>query len=233
MPLQTHLEGFVFGDVSSAQPAFFVPEWVFVKRLLAALLFAGGCALAQPLMPESGGLIHTSVLSPFGQLPISEGCRIGFNFSIANEQSYDTGNWGEMGIDAEVWTLQPTIRTVTPAGEFGVAVPITYVWGGLMDAPLDVYHQVIRLNRIVNPERGRSLAYYKLSTGEERIHDQPAFGLGDPTLSWAYPLDDFFVKATLGIPVGRREQFIGAGAWKSSVQMGYGTASAGVMGQVG
>ncbi|GEM46530.1 hypothetical protein [Deinococcus cellulosilyticus] len=204
-----------------------------MKRLLCILLMTTSGSLAQLLMPESNSLIHSSVLSPFGQLPLSEGCRLGLNFSIANEQSFNKGDWGDMGIDAEVWKLEPTFRTSTSVGEFGVSVPLTYVWGGVLDAPLDVYHQIIRMNRIVNPERGRALSFYRLSSGEERVYDQPAFGLGDATLSWAYPLDDFFVKATLGVPLGRKEQFIGAGAWKSSVQVGYGTAGAGLMGQVG
>ncbi|GGJ45502.1 hypothetical protein [Deinococcus roseus] len=204
-----------------------------MKRLLSLMLLCLGSATAQLLLPESNSLIHSTVLSPFGQIPLSEGCRLGFNFSIANEQSYSRGDWGEMGIDAEAWKLELTARTFTPVGEFGVSVPVQYVWGGVLDAPLDVYHQVIRMNRIVNPERNRNLSFYRLADGEQRYYSAPAFGLGDVSLQWAYPIDTFWVKTTFGFPTGRPEQFLGSGAWKSSVQLGYGNAAAGVVGQLG
>lgn len=190
--------------------------------------------MAQPLLlPEAPSQIHSGLFSPFGQPPISEGCRVGLNFSIINEQSYSEGNWGKIGIDAESWVLDLTARAATPVGELGVSWPLKYVWGGVLDAPLDVFHSAVELNRIVNPERGRSLAFYELASGEKAFYDQPALGLGDPVLSWAYPVSDFWVKGTLGLPLGTPEQFISARAWRSSVQVGYQQEGWGLAGQVG
>ncbi|MEY4529651.1 MAG: hypothetical protein RLZZ156_372 [Deinococcota bacterium] len=183
--------------------------------LLLVLLFSSASAQTR----DTWAAPWDGYILPIGTAPIVGGCAIDAGFRIANYLSYNSGSWGEINTDVEVWTAKIGIRASSPIGEFSAAIPIYLAWGGILDPVLNVIHRWLGVG--FSPEPPLSEIRYSLASGENKVVSGTRFGIGDALLSWAYNLEPFWVRTTLGIPTGDANQFFGSGGWRIQLSAGF------------
>jgi hypothetical protein len=186
-----------------------------VKRFLVVwLMCLGSSSLAQR---ETWGALWDGYYLPLGNTPTS-GCALDASFRIANYLSYNEGAWGRINTDLEVWTVRLGIAQTSPIGEWSASVPLSLAWGGLLDPPLNAFHRLLGVG--TSPEPPLSEIRYELLSGEAKTVSGTRFGIGDLALAWAYSLEPFWVRLTLGVPLGDSSRFFGAGGWRVQVSAG-------------
>ncbi|MFN3267606.1 MAG: hypothetical protein ACK41E_12305 [Deinococcales bacterium] len=181
---------------------------------LALLFLCGSSSLAQR---QTWAAPWDAYFLPLGYQP-SSGCVVDASFRIANYLSFDEGTWGSINTDLEVWTLRLGIAQRTQIGEWSASLPLSLAWGGILDPPLNAFHRLLGVG--VSPEPPLSEIRYNLTGGSARTVSGTRFGVGDLSLAWAYPLEPFWVRVTLGIPLGDSNRFLGAGGWRVQFSAG-------------
>jgi hypothetical protein len=186
-----------------------------VRRFFVVLLlWFGSSSLAQR---ETWGAIWDAYFLPFGNTP-TNGCALDASFRIANYLSYNEGTWGRINTDLEVWTVRFGIAHTSQIGEWSASVPLSLAWGGLLDPPLNAFHRLLGVG--TSPEPPLSEIRYELTSGEAKTVSGTRLGIGDVALAWAYSLEPFWVRVTLGVPIGDSSRFFGAGGWRAQVSVG-------------
>jgi hypothetical protein len=186
-----------------------VRSWVIV-----CLLWFAPSSLAQR---ETWGAIWDAYFLPLGTTPTNS-CAIDASFRIANYLSYNEGTWGRINTDLEVWTLRLGIAHTSPIGEWSASVPFSLAWAGLLDPALNAFHRLLGVG--VSPEPPLSEIRYELSGGAARIVSGTRFGIGDLVLGWAYHLEPFWLRLSLGLPLGDSSRFFGAGGFRLQLSGG-------------
>lgn len=181
---------------------------------LVLLLCFGSSSLAQR---QTWAALWDAYFLPLGYTPTS-GCALDASFRIANYLSFNQGAWGSINTDLEVWTLRLGIAQNTPVGEWSASLPLSLAWGGVLDPPLNAFHRLLGVG--VSPEPPLSEIRYSITGGEAKIVSGTRFGLGDLSLAWAYPLEPFWVRVALGVPLGDSSRFLGAGGWRVQFSAG-------------
>ncbi len=188
----------------------------YFQSMILVLFFVFPCASAQSR--EAWAAPWDAYFLPLGTAPLSSGCAIEPSFRMVNYLSYNTGAWGEINTDVEIWTLRLGVRYATEIGEFSVSIPVHLAWGGILDVPLNAFHRLIGVGS--SPEPALSEIRYFLATGERKTVSGTRFGIGDAMVSWAYNLEPFWTRLTVGIPTGDASQFFGAGGWRVQISAG-------------
>lgn len=196
---------------------------------LAALLLGVG-AQASALAGPPSQLIRGYLL-PAPPVPLTSGCELSANLTVANEHTRSVDATGEAQVDAEMWTLGLGVRGVPEGGpEFGVRVGGQLVTGGLLDRPLNAYHDAVGLPGLVHPA-GNTSSFVDTSAGQV-AYGQGTAGFDDLILSVGERRGPWWVSAQLGVPTGSREHFISAGAFRAGWAVGFETPRWGVRGWV-
>jgi hypothetical protein len=191
-----------------------------LSSLILWLLFGGALAQTNPSLQDSWGAIFDPYMLPYGTRPISSGCGLDADFRIVNYLSYETGDWGSINTDFERWQLSAKFKAATPYGEFGVQLPIQILWTGILDPPLNLLHGILGVGQ--SPVPALSEIRISLPGKPDRGIFAPVAGFGDPILSWGNNWDDnTWTRVALGIPLGDASSFLGGGAWRLGLTLGY------------
>lgn len=195
------------------------PSITRVKRALCYLIlifWLGSSALAQAR--DTWAAPWDAYFLPLG-LPPANHCGIDASFRIANYLSFNKGAWGSINTDVEVWTVQLGVVVPSRVGEFSLSVPFSLVWGGILDVPLNAFHRFLGVP--TSPEPPLSEIRYSPAMGEARVISGTRYGIGDARLAWAYSLEPFWLRLSLGVPLGDASQLLGAGGWRVLLSAGF------------
>jgi hypothetical protein len=195
---------------------------VVVRRFVLVLLafLSLGCIARAD---ENGNPVFGPLLLPFDPiLPLSTPCAIGLRFMIANNLSGDTGDWGLIAINVEEWRLELSLRHSLgvvdgQALEGGAQFGIKALWGGILDVPLDWFHQLLGVGANPRGQQNQVLIYAQFGNDNPaRLLADTAIGLTDPLIylggaSRVMDVGVLFWKVQAQLPLGDPSRFLGAG----------------------
>lgn len=221
---------------SAAQGQFLVgrngaPEAVhphYTQFVLTELMAVG--ALALP--PHEGSVLTQGYDVRLGPPPLSAGCAVDSSLSLINEHTFHIEPGGVSAqLDVERLTGRLGARWVDERGwEWGAQLSAHLYSGGLLDRPLNAYHDLIGLDRIVG-EPGQA-AVTVAGQGRTVSYQGAALALGTPEVSVGRAFGNLWLKAQLGTGLGSRAYFTNVGAWRAALSAGVEQARWGVAAQV-
>lgn len=186
-------------------------------RWLWSFLAAAGLAWAQP--PELWTPLTGLAQMPSGSSPLTVGCRIGLAAAHANHLTYQQGPWGALNADLEETRLELRATAATPAGEFGLYLPIKAYWGGFLDPFLDGVHTLLNLPTNIVPF-DTQVWYQKPGQNPVGV-TAPVLGLGDAVFSFGRNFDPhWWGRALLSVPTGTPFLLTGGGGFRAGLEVG-------------
>ncbi len=199
----------------------------YLSSIIILLLCANTFAQENPSVQNSWDAIFDPYMLPYGTRPIASGCAVDADFRIVNYLSYESGDWGEINTDIERWQLTAKFKAATPYGEFSILVPFQILWAGILDTPLNFIHGILGVGQ--SPVPALSEIRISLAGQPSRGIFAPVAGFGDPILSWGANWDyGIWTRASLAIPLADATNFLGGGAWRIGLTVGYDAAWGGI-----